>query len=240
VRLNFMRVERWRGEPVARERQAFSWQRPDALTVGPMLPANAPVLKSLRLPLAYALTNCAELGIEGSLRALEHALAAGLRLVQIREKQMSPAELDLFVGAAVALVHAAGGMVLLNDTEDIARSIRADGIHLSAARLLAAASRPQFEWCAASCHNAGELDAALRLGVDFVVLGPVQPTPSHPGARPLGWAQLEQLAHGFPLPVYALGGLLLRDLERARSCGAHGIAMMRGAWAHAPSGAQFH
>jgi 8-oxo-dGTP diphosphatase len=62
------------------------------------------------------------------------------------------------------------------------------------------------------------------------VLGPVHPTPSHPHAVPLGWDRFRELAAGASVPVYALGGVLSRDLEQALSCGAHGIAMVRGAW----------
>jgi 8-oxo-dGTP diphosphatase len=239
VRLNFMRVTRWCGEPSARELQKFSWQRPEALTVGPMLPANAPVLKSLRLPLVYGVTNAAELGTAQLLRHLESALADGLRLVQVREKHMSPRELEVFAEEVVQRAHAAGAKVLVNSADEVARLSGADGVHLTAAQLISAKSRPPFDWCAASCHSADELEAALRLGVDFVVLAPVLPTPSHPHVQPLGWGRFATLARGFPLPVYALGGMRLGDLDRARSSGAHGIAMMRGAWLRPVSGVHF-
>jgi 8-oxo-dGTP diphosphatase len=84
--------------------------------------------------------------------------------------------------------------------------------------------------CAASCHDEAELARAVELGVDFVVLGPVLPTPSHASARPLGWTRFEELARGMPLPVYALGGLVRADLEQAMRRGAHGVALRRGAW----------
>lgn len=239
VRLNFMRVTRWCGEPSGRERQKFSWQRPDALSVGPMLPANAPVLKSLQLPLVYGITNAAELGAGQLLQHLESALADGLRLVQVREKRMSPRELELFAEKVVQRAHAHSAKVLVNSAREAAERCGADGLHLTAAQLVSAGSRPQFDWCAASCHSAVELQAALRLGVDFVVLGPVLPTPSHPDAQPLGWERFAALARGFPLPVYALGGMWLADLDQARASGAHGIAMMRGAWLRPVSGARF-
>src|SRR5215510_11486634 len=50
VRLWFFRVVSWKGEPHPREEQAIAWQKPGAATVAPMLPANAPVLASLMLP----------------------------------------------------------------------------------------------------------------------------------------------------------------------------------------------
>jgi 8-oxo-dGTP diphosphatase len=85
VRLHFFRVLGWRGEPHGREGQAFAWQDLAALEVGPVLPANGPVLKSLRLPAEYAISNATEVGETRFLAALESRLAAGLRLVQVRE-----------------------------------------------------------------------------------------------------------------------------------------------------------
>jgi 8-oxo-dGTP diphosphatase len=66
--------------------------------------------------------------------------------------------------------------------------------------------------------------------MDFVLLGPVQETPTHPGKAGIGWERFAALSQGYPLPVFALGGLQGRDLRVARSRGAHGIAMIRGAW----------
>jgi 8-oxo-dGTP diphosphatase len=63
-----------------------------------------------------------------------------------------------------------------------------------------------------------------------VVLGPVLPSASHPGAPALGWDAFSRLIEDYPLPVYALGGLGPAGLERARRAGAHGIAMRSAAW----------
>jgi 8-oxo-dGTP diphosphatase len=95
---------------------------------------------------------------------------------------------------------------------------------------MAAQRRPTDILCAASCHDEVELARAAELGVDFVVLGPVLPTPSHTKVRPLGWTRFEELSRGMPLPVYALGGLVRADLEQAMRHGAHGVALRRGAW----------
>jgi len=68
------------------------------------------------------------------------------------------------------------------------------------------------------------------LDVDFVVLGPVLATPTHPDARPLGWEGFAGAVAGTRVPVFALGGLHREDLETAVARGAHGIAMRRHAW----------
>src|SRR5205814_1699079 len=81
--------------------------------------------------------------------------------------------------------------------------------------LLPAKTRPEGILCAASCHDQAELARAGALDLDFAVLGPVAPTPSHPAAAPLGWARVAELLHATPLPVYALGGLERDDLDVA-------------------------
>ncbi|HEY6722147.1 MAG TPA: Nudix family hydrolase, partial [Burkholderiales bacterium] len=230
VRLHFYRVYAWRGEPHALEHQAIAWQRPDAIKLDPLLPANGPVLRSLLLPAEYAITQAGELGVEPFLLRLETRLRSGLRLVQVREKSLGHEEAWTFARRVLALAHAHGAKVLVNADAALAREIGADGVHLTAEQLRSAAGRPDFPWCGASCHSIEELRGAEALGVDLVVLGPVHATPSHPDAVPLGWERFREIAAGAAIPVYALGGIVPRDLEQALGCGAHGIAMVRAAW----------
>ena len=70
----------------------------------------------------------------------------------------------------------------------------------------------------------------MRLELDFAVLGPVKSTPSHPGARTLGWPGFAALARGASIPVYAIGGMRPEDLDAARRHGAHGLAMIGASW----------
>jgi 8-oxo-dGTP diphosphatase len=235
VRLHFRRVIAWNGEPHPHEGQALAWQRSDALRsgvldVGPMLPANAPILKALSLPLVQGITRAWQVGVARALEELEGAIAAGLRLVQVREAAMPAAERPTFAAQVVRRMHAVGGLVLVNSDEVLAREAGADGVHLPARQLAAIAARPDFAWVGASCHDAAELARAEALGLDVVLAGPVKPTPTHPDSPVLGWEGFERLAQDATVPVYALGGLLAGDLREARRHGAHGLAMIRGAW----------
>jgi len=230
VRLNFFRVRAWQGEVHGKEAQQLAWQHVSSLAVAPLLPANGPVLRALRLPFEYAITHAGETGTEAQLRLLDRSLARGLRLIQVREKHMPAAELERFAGAVIAKAHACGALVLINSDIELAQRLGADGVHLTAAQLARLQHRPEPGWCAASCHSAAELARAAQLGVDFAVLGPVQPTPTHPGAQALGWERFGHLALGSTIPVFALGGMQPRDLETAWRRGAHGIAMMRRSW----------
>ena len=231
VRLHFHRVVAWRGEPRALEHDALSWQRPDALSVAPMLPANGPVLKGLSLPSEYAISDASGYGVEPFLARLEPRLLAGLRLVQVREKTLSAAARRDFAGRVVSLCRRHGARVLINADAELALELGADGVHLTSAQLRTLAERPGLPWCGASCHSAEELRFAERLGADFAVLGPVRATPTHPAAATLQWAGFRAAAVGAAVPVYALGGLAPADLGEALACGAHGLAMVRGAWA---------
>ncbi|UCH47925.1 MAG: Nudix family hydrolase [Betaproteobacteria bacterium] len=234
VRLHFQRVVHWHGEPQSKEAQAFAWQSPGKLDVEPMLPANAVVLKALELPVQYAITNATALGEQAALERLESALRSGLKLVQVREKHFDPSRLERFAREVVSRCHQFGAIVLVNGDAALADATGADGVHLTAKRLMEATSRPDLPWCAASCHDRQEIEHAESLELDFVVLGPVKVTASHPDARPLGWQRFQSLAADVSIPVYALGGMRSTDLEAAWRNGAHGVAMLSGAWLDEP------
>lgn len=230
VRLHFFRVTDWVGEPRQLQHDALAWETPDRAGVAPMLPANAPVLAALALPNCYAISHAHEIGVTAQLATLARKLDQGLRLMQLREAPLPSAEKRPFADAAVRLCHQFGARVLINGDADLAREVGADGIHLRASELMSCASRPDFPLVAGSTHNAEELAQAAQLGLDFVVLGPLQETATHPGHPGIGWPAFTDLAASFPLPVYALGGLTQGDMDLAWQAGAHGIACMRAAW----------
>jgi len=230
VRLHFFEVSAWEGALDDKVHSALDWVQPDGATREPMLPANGPILKALRLPRMMGITQAAEIGTEAQLAALESALLRGLRLVQVREPALDPLRREQFAREVVARVHAWGGLVLINDDLELAQTVAADGVHLPARSLMSLQRRPDCAWVGASCHDRSELEQAAALGLDYSLLGPVQKTATHPGQAVLGWERFAELAAGLPMPIFALGGLLLADMERARDVGAHGIAAIRGAW----------
>ena len=230
VRLHFFQVVAWEGELQDHVHAALTWQSAAAPTVAPMLPANAPILRALTLPALYAITQAGSIGIEAQLDALRRALSSGLTLIQVREPGLAPDARRAFALAVVSLGHAAGARVLVNGDEALAREVGADGVHLPARSLMSLDARPDFPWVAASCHTFAELAAATSLSVDFVVLGPVRETASHPDQPVLGWKRFADMVAGVGLPVYALGGMSADDLDQARQAGAHGIAAIRDAW----------
>ena len=228
VRLHLYRVLNWHGEPQGREGQQVSWQDPGAIKVAPLLPANHAIVQALNLPPVYAITQASKFGVTNFMQRLQLALDKGVRLIQVRERDMTPEQLTEFAGQAVALAHNYDAQVLVNSDENIARSAGADGVHLQAGQLMRCPARPNTRLVGASCHNRRELYRAAELGVDFVVLSPVLPTPSHPGAATLGWDRFAELCLDLPLPVFALGGMRLHMIETAMTHSAQGVALLSG------------
>lgn len=230
VRLNFFRVVEWQGEPHPHEGQTLSWQLPAQVTVSPLLPANFPIVKALSLPPLLGITHAESLGVEPFLARLDTALDQGLKLIQLRDKSLDATARLALAQETVRRAHRHGARVLVNGSLELARAAGADGIHLDSAAAARLSARPDFEWVGVSCHDAAELAHAAALTADFALLSPVLPTLTHPGAATLGWECFEALAAASPIPVYGLGGLERADVALAQSHGAHGVALLRGAW----------
>ncbi len=245
VRLHFFRVTKWDGELHPHEGQEFSWQQllspalsreQGQVSVAPILPANAPILRALSLPNIYAISNVAELGEDEFMRRLEAALRNGLRLVQLRERNYSHEELKNLALKMLPLMKQHGALLIINADIKLAQDVGADGVQLTGVQLAELCERPAVEWCGASCHNINELRRAQELGCNFALLSPVLATQSHPGAPHLGWKNFAAIAAGSSIPVYALGGLTHDDMQLAWQHGAHGIALLRQAWVEGSSG----
>ncbi len=230
VELHFFRVYAWTGELVGQDGQAFAWQTPGYYTVGPLLPANTHILAALELPLVYAITCAADSDEEAFLLRAERALAGGLRLLQVRDREWPLARrLNLARTLAVRARHH-GATLLWNGSVEEAHAADCTGVHWTAATLMRELARPEGMLVAASCHTRDEVERAGLLGLDFAVLGPVMPTATHPQAVPIGWNGFAELSEGARLPVYALGGLTGADLDAAIASGAHGVALRRAGW----------
>jgi 8-oxo-dGTP diphosphatase len=235
VLLHFYFVNAWTGEISPKEGQQLSWQYSQNVTVSPVLPANAPIMKALALPPIYAISNAAEMGEKNWLQALEKQLENGLQFIQLREKMLVEPTSMRLAEHVLKVAQKFNAKILINNDVDLALKIGADGVHLNSQQLRELHEKPR-ELVAknllvsASCHNAMELEKAQQLDLDFVVLSPVNATKSHENAPILGWENFKNLLENVTLPVYALGGMAWPDLPQAQSCGARGIAMQRAVW----------
>jgi thiamine-phosphate pyrophosphorylase len=194
----------------------------------------------------YLITDQRAAGDRDLAAVVEAVLAgvpAGALLVQLRAAELGAGALLALARRLRAVTAARGALLLVNDRLDVALAAGADGVHLPERGLDVAAVRavagPDF-LVGVSRHSAGDAAAAARAGVDLVVCGPVWPTPSKPGAVPLGLDALAQAAAGVAASeveghargrrahLFALGGVDTPERARAaRAAGAHGVASIR-------------
>lgn len=232
VLLDVWKVTAYQGEVHGREGQPLRWVACHELGDYDLPAADLPILHALGLPNLYVISDAHRWGTAAFLTKLERVLRAGVRLVQVREKHLAPAAYLNFASQVIRMAHTHGAKVLLNAEPNMVVQAGADGVHLTSQRLLAASGRPLARGLlvAASCHNAQEIAWAEHIQADFAVLSPILNTPSHPGTAVLGWARFHDLLQAAHLPIYALGGMRVHDLEPALVGGAQGLAMMSGIW----------
>ena len=157
------------------------------------------------------------------------AVAAGIELIQLREKCLTARVLLELTEQSAALTRGSVTRLLVNDRADVAAAAGADGVHLTAHSLESKTIRRTFGedfLIGASSHSLTEAEAAKEGGADFIVFGPVFATPSKEKyGPPTGLGKLERVAkHLAPFPVVALGGI---DITNANDClraGASGLA----------------
>lgn len=230
VLLDVWEVIKYHGKPLGLEGQVLQWVEPEKLLDYKLLAANRPIVTSIQLPPYYLITSEPK-NKEKFLRDLENALNKGVTLIQLRARELSSSDYQAIADACLALCRLYGAKLLLNHSESLSLvdKINADGVHLTSHQLMQLNQRPveSNHWVSASCHNLSEIKKAEELNLDFLVLGSVLPTASHPNTAVLGWDGFENLVEHCNLPIYALGGMTFSDIELAKKRGGQGIAGIR-------------
>ncbi len=161
---------------------------------------------------------------------VRRALEGGVRAVQLREKDLSAAELLPLAGELRSLTREFGARLLINDRVDVALATGADGVHLGGHSLPAADARRLLgpdKLIGVSTHRIEEIRTAEESGADFVTFGPVWFTPSKaPFGDPVGLDRLREACAASPLPVFALGGVRPERVPQALAAGAAGVALI--------------
>jgi thiamine-phosphate pyrophosphorylase len=161
---------------------------------------------------------------------VEECLAAGLRAVQLREKDLPVREMLNLADGLREATRRHGARLLVNDRADVALAAGADGVQRTHASLPVSALRaitPAGYLVGASVHSAAEAREAGAQGADFVVFGPVYDTPSKRRyGPPQGLAALEAVARAVDRPVLAVGGLTSGRVPEVLAAGAAGVAVI--------------
>ncbi|HYL20620.1 MAG TPA: thiamine phosphate synthase [Gemmatimonadales bacterium] len=121
--------------------------------------------------------------------------------------------------------------LFVNDRLDVALAAGAAGVQLGHSSLDVDEARRLDAgwWIGKSVHDLPEAEAAHASGADYLVVGPVFPTPTHPDREPLGAERLGAIAR-LGIPTIAIGGVTPERISAVRNAGAHGIAAIRALW----------
>ena len=151
------------------------------------------------------------------------ALSNGARIVQLRDKAASGAQLLRFAQELRELTSRHDALLLINDRIDIALASGADGVHLGPDDLLLSAARQllPFQIIGASCGTLEEARHAERLGADYIGVGAVFGTQTkHDAGAPIGLENLRAIVQKTALPVAAIGGIARGNIASVVRCGA--------------------
>jgi thiamine-phosphate pyrophosphorylase len=161
---------------------------------------------------------------------VEECLAAGLRAVQLREKDLEARDLLALADTLREATRRHRARLIVNDRTDVALAAAADGVQRTHASLPVAALRaitPPGFLVGASVHSEAEAREAAAQDADFIVFGPVYDTASKRRyGPPQGLARLESVAHSVDRPVLAVGGLTPERVPEVLAAGAAGVAVI--------------
>lgn len=163
-----------------------------------------------------------------ALDILDQTLAAGVKLVQMREKEMSGRALYQLAREFRRRTEAAGALLIIDDRLGLALASDADGVHLGQEDLpLKAARRIAPELIiGASTHALEEALAAQDEGASYVNIGPIFATQTKPGVIPLGVEAIDRIAPRLKIPWTTMGGITRENISQVVARGAKHPAVM--------------
>lgn len=189
----------------------------------------------VKLPRLHVVTNDEVVGRDLWLETASGVLEAGGPDValHVRVPRSSGRRLFRLCSVLAPVARRSGALLLVNDRVDIALTLRL-GAHLgqrsldvrSARTVLGSGSR-----IGVSCHGQEEVVEAVDAGADYVFLGSIFESRTHPGVQAQGLESLRLIVDAAGgVPVIAIGGIGLESAPAVVAAGAHGAAVIRGVW----------
>jgi 8-oxo-dGTP diphosphatase len=226
IKIIFYIVHSWSGKISAKEVNDYRWIDPktnDSI-LKKILPKNKYLLKALRLPPFYLISNFDELRYKIKKINLSEKV-----FLQIREKELKKHDVEFIYES----LRDKDKLTLIQNFDNKTQLKNVKNIHLPSKYLKKEAIKKiknKYKLIGASVHNLKELRLAESLGVDYILVGPVLKTKSHDKAKPIGWSKFNEIANESDTPVYALGGMCFEHLASALRNGAVGISSKSKLW----------
>jgi thiamine-phosphate pyrophosphorylase len=184
------------------------------------------------LPRLHAVTDAAVIAApDFAARAAAIAAAGSAVALHARDRSTGGAALARVAIRLVALARPPEAAVFVNARPDVAQAAGAQGVQLGGADLRPSEARASFPygWIGRSVHSPREAELAAAEGADYLVVGNVYRTASHP-VRPAGGLALVIDSVRLGLPVIAIGGIDATRAPELRDAGAYGVAAIAALW----------
>ncbi len=233
VLLDVYVVNEYSGKVVAHEGQEVFWKPIASLDSEKFPAANYGIIRALQLPKVFPVTPNYTQDSSNFLKKFEVVVSRpSTRIIQLRSHELELPEYSQLAKRCNELCKKHGVDLILNTNLEYFTELPATGLHLTSDKLLDAKKRPLSTdyLVGASCHNAHEIEHANSLGLDYINLGPVIEKHTCENSKALGWKMFSILAKKSLIPVYAIGGLGVDDVEASVLSGGQGVAAIRNVW----------
>jgi len=161
---------------------------------------------------------------------LRAAVAGGVDIVQLREKELGDDELVSVALAARALCERLGALFVINDRPAVAAEAGADGVHVGQDDMPPETVREllgEDMLIGLSTHSEAEIDAVDPALVDYIGVGPVHETPTKPGRPSVGLELVRYAAGKAAVPFFAIGGIDEGNIDAVLEAGAERVCVLR-------------
>lgn len=157
------------------------------------------------------------------------AIDAGVNMVQLREKNLEGAQL-LELAKNLRQLTYGKAVFIVNERVDVALAADADGVQIGENGLpipVVKSILGSRALCGRSVHDVNGAIKACEHGADFLVLGSMFPTESHPGDKPSGLPLMVSVSKEIEIPVLGIGGISGSNAMKVMNSGANGVAVIR-------------
>lgn len=223
VELSIYNINQYQNTPIGLEGQTIAWVKITDLNNYQLLPTMEAFINSITLPNKYWITPSNNHQSNDWMAKFNQKLTQDITLIQLRSKIALNSD---FIAELHDKCKKNSIKLLLNTVNKTFDETYCDGWHLTTEEMLTLTKRPcaNDKLLGASAHNLTEALKAQAMGADFIVISPVQATQTHPDTIPLGWDNAINMVDKLNIPVYFLGGMGAKDLDKTLELGAQGIA----------------
>ena len=179
----------------------------------------------------YAILDLGYVESSAALKMAEALVSGGVDLLQLRAKNFPASEIEKLASQLHAITAQQGVPLIINDHPEIARSVRAEGVHLGQDDMPISEARKIVGAECAVGKSTHSLDQAIRAfyeGADYIGFGPLFATPTKPDYAPIGLDEIGKVHEAVRISIFCIGGIKLDNLPKVIEAGARRVVIVSG------------